>query len=71
MLADAANLPAMSPAGRRAAARGRRPKKDGKCQATTGAERVAVGRVSTYAIDNCGDVECAKYRQHVLVGEPA
>jgi hypothetical protein len=54
-----------------AAARGRRPKKGGKRQTTTGVERVAAGRVSPYAIDNCGDVECAKYRQHVLVGEPA
>ena len=45
--------------------------KGGKRQATTGVERVAARRVSPYAIDNCGDVECAKYRQHVLVGEPA
>jgi len=70
VLADAANLPAMSPpddgpllavdAPRRAASAKRPP-------ASNAPRRPR----QPYAIDNCGDVECAKYRQHVLVGEPA
>ena len=71
MLADAANLPAMSrpddgqllavDAPRRAASAKRPP-------ASTASRRAASAPTPS---TNCGDVECAKYRQHVLVGEPA
>jgi hypothetical protein len=70
LLADAANLPAMSPPddGPLLAVDAPRLEASAKRSPGSNASRRAA---SALRYDNCGDVECAKYRRHVLVGEPA